>query len=453
MQDASRGDVFSGRVMVVFGTQVLGAAIGIINGILIARLLGPAGKGDYYLLVLVPSTAMVLLQLGLPQAFSFFAARDRTGGLLAKAFLLTAALSVVAVVVVGALLPILQDAFLRGLGLDQILFAFIAFPLALNSTFTTGIVTGRQAVRWYAGVMLADQLSTTVLLVVVVAAGLVLSVNAAIAVYLVAWVIHTIGFAVGARQVTATRSRPERVSYRDLFGYGLPLFPGSLAGFFSSRVDVYLIAFLIASPSEQLGYYSMAVGLAEMVFFFPRAVSTLFFPHVAGAPREDSDRQVSFITRVTLLVTGSFAVLLVPGAFVMISLLLPAYGQSFAPLVVLLPGVVALSATNVVSGYLAGIGKTGITSAISIAALSANVVANLVLIPRLGIIGASTASLLSYSLSSLLMTAFAVRLTGTPITAFWIPRVSDGRFVLATIVSLLRRARSDRRPPAKGPGA
>ncbi len=92
---------------------------------------------------------------------------------------------------------------------------------------------------------------------------------------------------IGARRVSAANPEPGSVSYRELFRYGLPFYPGSLTGFFSYRIDAYLIACLIADPSEPLGFYSMAVGLAEMVFFFPNAVSTLFFPHVAGSPREE----------------------------------------------------------------------------------------------------------------------------------------------------------------------
>ncbi len=54
MQDTSRAGIFSGRVAVLFATQSFGAILGIFNGILLARLLGPAAKGDYYLLILVP---------------------------------------------------------------------------------------------------------------------------------------------------------------------------------------------------------------------------------------------------------------------------------------------------------------------------------------------------------------------------------------------------------------
>ncbi len=60
------------------GTQIFGAGVGIVNGMLLARLFGPAGKGDYYIIARLPATAMALLWLGLPQALGFFSARGQT---------------------------------------------------------------------------------------------------------------------------------------------------------------------------------------------------------------------------------------------------------------------------------------------------------------------------------------------------------------------------------------
>ena len=435
---ASNTASFSGRAAVLFGIQIFGAVIGIVNGILLARLLGPAGKGDYYILILVPSTTMVLLQLGLPQAFMFYAARGRTVGLLLKAFVVTALFALLGYLVVVVFLPILRGAVFHELALEQILFAFLALPLALNATLTTGIVMGRQAVRWYAIVNIVSPIATTVLLIVILG-GLGPSVNGAIAVYLLGASVQAAGFAIGARRLTAAMAEAEPVSFRDLFRYGLPYYPGSLTQFFSYRVDVYLIAFLIAAPAEPLGYYSMAVGLAEMVFFFPNAVATLFFPHVAASAREDSDRQVAMVSRVTFLVTSVAAVAVVPASMVMIWWLLPAFGPSIPPLLVLLPGVAALSVTKVVAGYVSGIGRPGVTSYVNIVAFVLNAVANLILIPRFGIIGASAASLISYTASSMALTVIAARLTGMPILDFWIPRLADVRYVVSTSIGLVRR--------------
>jgi len=438
MPDTRRGDAFSGGVAVLFGTYVFGAGIGIINGILLARLLGPAGKGDYYILVLVPTTAMVLLQFGLPQAFNFYSARGQTKRIGIKALVLTAALTIVAVVAMVVLLPLFRESILHDITPGQLALALLAFPLSLYATLTTGIVMGRKAVRWYASIKIAYPIASTVLLVVILV-GLGPSVDGAIAVFLIAAAIQAVGFALGAASVTRAVADPESASYRDLLRYGLRFYPGSLSGFFVYRADAVLIAFLIADASADLGYYSMAVGLAEMIFFFPTAVSSLLFPHVAGSSREDSDRQVAVVTRVTLLVSAVAATMLVPAAAVVIWVLLPDFTPSLAPLLVLLPGVVALTGATIVGSYLRGIGRPGLPSLVSLMALAVNIVANLVLIPRFGIVGAAAASLVSYTLSSLSLSLIAAHFTGTPVTGFWIPRASDVRLVVTTVVSLVRR--------------
>jgi O-antigen/teichoic acid export membrane protein len=381
---------------------------------------------------------MVLLQFGLPYAFNFFSARGQTRGMIPKSLLLTAALSASAFVALLVLLPVLQEAFLRGVSLELVLFAFLALPFALHATFTAAIVMGRQAVRWYAAINVANPLVATVLLVATLG-GLGRSVAGAIAVYIIVAVVNSLGYLVAASRVSRAVTLPGVAPFRELARYALRFYPTSLAGFFSYRADVYLIAFLISGPSAPLGYYSMSVGLAEMVYLFERAVSYIFFPHVAGSTREDADRQVALVSRVTLLGAGMFALLLIPAATVMIWTVLPAFDPSIPPLLVLLPGVVAMCASNVVGGFVAGIGRPGINSAVTLIAFVVNIGANLVLIPLLGILGASLASLISYSLSSLLLTVAPARLSSTSVAEFWIPRLSDVRLFVTTGLGLVHR--------------
>ena len=95
--------------------------------------------------------------------------------------------------------------------MEQVVIAFLAFPQALFATLTTGIVLGRKAVRWYAGVTVIQSIASTVLLVVVLV-GLGASVNNAIAVYLLATAIQAAGFAVAAMSVTRMASDTDAVT-------------------------------------------------------------------------------------------------------------------------------------------------------------------------------------------------------------------------------------------------
>ena len=429
---------FSDRVVVYFVTQVLTAGLVLFNGFFLARLVGPSGKGDYYLLTFVPTTLMILCQLGLPQAFTYFAAKGMTRGIIGKTIVLTAVISVPVLAAVWVLLPLLQITILAGLETLAIAVPLLALPFLLHANFTTGIVVGRQAAIGMAVVYIGVYLSTTGLLLLLVGV-LGLGVPGALAAFLITAALTFGGFLALAVRLVRKVREASSVSYTALLRYGLPFYPGTLSQFIAARADVYMLALLLAEPSAPLGYYSMAVAMAEIVYLFPNAVSTFFFPRVAAASREESDRQVATVSRVTLLLTGAVALVLVPGSALAVGVVLPAFGPSLPALYVLLPGVVAMAVTQVLTGYVAGLGRPGLASAVSILAFAANIGANAILIPRFEIIGASAASLFSYTLSAVLFSLVAARLTGQRVMTFWVPRRADVSFAVATLVSLVRR--------------
>ena len=442
--DSQGSEDFSDRVVVFFVAQILTAGLALFNGFFLARLIGPSGKGDYYLLTFLPTTLMVVCQLGLPQAFTFFSARRLGQGLVTKAIVLTALVAIPVFVTTLALLPVLQSMILEGLPTVAIVIPLVALPLLLNANFTTGIVVGRQAAVGMAMVYISVYLSATGLILLLVGV-LGLGVPGALAAFLMTAALTAAGFLILAIRVIRNVPAAGSVSYRALLRYGLPFYPGSLSQFFAARADIYMLALLLAEPSAPLGYYSMAVAMAELVYLFPNAVSTFFFPRVAAASREESDRQVAMVSRVTLLLTGAVALALVPVSAIAIKLLLPAFEPSLLALYVLLPGVVAIAVSQVLTGYVAGLGRPGLASLVSIFAFGANVAFNLALIPRFGIIGASAASLLSYVLSSIVYSMIAARLTGQKAREFWVLRRGDVRFAVDAAVSLIRRlARMDR---------
>jgi O-antigen/teichoic acid export membrane protein len=438
MTESSRAGGFSERVVILFVTQILTAGIGVFNAFLFARLAGPAGKGDYYLLVLLPNTTMVLAQLGLPTALGFYAARGKTHGIVRKALVLSVTLSAFALMVVVAFLPLLRESLLRGLQPSLVIASACAIPILMIATFTSSIVIALRALRWYAAVMLTQSVASSILLVLLVGV-LGLGVPGALAMYLMTALIGMSGLWAGAARASAKVPQPSKVTFRELFRYGLPLYPASVTMFFSYRADVFLLAVLVADASVALGYYSMAVTLAEMVAYLPSAVSSIFLPHVAAAQREDADRHVLTVARVTLLLTGVTALALAPAATILIRVLLPAFVPALPALYVLLPGVVALSVAKVVGEYISGLGLTALTSAATVFAFIVNIAANLILIPILGIVGASAASLLSYSVSAIVMTLMAARLARAPLHRFWIPGPADVRLIVATVASLRTR--------------
>jgi O-antigen/teichoic acid export membrane protein len=94
------------------------------------------------------------------------------------------------------------------------------------------------------------------------------------------------------------------------------------------------------------------------------------------------------------------------------------------PLRWLLPGILTAAIGKVLVAEILAREKIHYTTWIGVVIAPANIVANLVLIPHMGIAGAALASSISYSLLSLMMIWFYRRETRVPWSAL-VPRLSD----------------------------
>ena len=93
------------------------------------------------------------------------------------------------------------------------------------------------------------------------------------------------------------------------------------------------------------------------------------------------------------------------------------YGEAFRPavlpLVLLLPGIVALAVSRVISSYFSGqLGRPIITSLVSLATMAAGLVSYVTLIPPFGAAGAAAGSTLAYLVPMAIYFVLFPRATG-----------------------------------------
>jgi len=181
---------------------------------------------------------------------------------------------------------------------------------------------------------------------------------------------------------------------REGLGYGLRVHLANVAWFLHYRADMFLLGYL-AGPAA-LGFYAVAVGLAEKLYLAPSAVGTVLFPRVAagGAGAESTPAA----GRHTLWLTILLAALLAALAWPLVRVL---FGAAFLPAVpplwLLLPGVISLGLGRVLSADLNGRGRPGVVAAANGAMAALNVALNLWWIPLWGAAGAAAATSVSYS--------------------------------------------------------
>lgn len=435
---------FTAQVARVYAARLLQFGCTVAVAFVLARLLGPGGRGEYSLLLLLPTTLFALGQLGLPSALTFFSGGGRSlGSLIAAATVVGSMLA--GVLVIGSLLalPWLQPAVLAAVPLMLLQVATLALPIQLASSFFGSILWGRQLVRPFSRV-LAGQ-SVAWLLAVIVFVGIAgQGVAGALAAYLLvtgAGAVLVVALALRQRAVEeaaadAREQAPVRIS--TLLGYGLRLYPAGVTTFLSYRADLFLLSAL-RGDAAAIGLYAVAVSLAEITFQVPDSVATLFYPRVAGSDRAEADRMAPSIARFTMLLTTIVALALVPMAWLAIRIVLPGFEGSLLPFLILLPGTISLGIAKVLSGYISGLGRPEPASVVAIIALGMNLVLNLILIPPLGIAGAALSSMLSYSCHALMTIGLASRLSGASPLAFVTPGRAEIRRLVDWLASFRRR--------------
>lgn len=416
---------FGRRVAGVFATRIVRFVVGFGTSFLLARVLLPEGRGQYALLVLVPGMLMALGQLGLPSAMSFFAGRGRSVADLQRlGWLLTVAISVLLVGGALAALPWLTSTILEPAPRDLLLVSLASLPFQFAAAFAGSTLIGRQRLRNY-NLILVGQSLLMLTLVVALVGFLGMGVAGAITAYASVAVLAALATGVELARAVREESGPQpAIGLSQVLGYGFRIYPASVTGYFSYRSDVLILSAMLGDAAA-IGLYTFAVSLAELTFFVPDSVSTVFYPRVASMERDAADALAPQVARFTVLITTLSVLLLIPAAFLAVIVILPDFFGSIVPFLVLMPGIVALSISKVLAGYIGGLGLPLSVAGASGANLVINIVANLLLIPPLGIAGAALASLISYSVHAALLVLIAARLSRRPALGYVIPTAAE----------------------------
>jgi O-antigen/teichoic acid export membrane protein len=143
-----------------------------------------------------------------------------------------------------------------------------------------------------------------------------------------------------------------------------------------------------------------------------------------------------------MLLTFLVAAALVPTGCVAIWFLLRhEYHAAIPALLVIMPGILSLSLSKVLACYVSGLGRPVATTAAGVVGLSVNLVANLILIPQWGIVGASAASLISYSCHAAILLVVSCRWAHVSPFAFILPRRAEFSRVWGTCLGGLDMVR------------
>jgi O-antigen/teichoic acid export membrane protein len=434
-EDAIRPNLVSRRTFWQTGaSNFLIGGVGAVTAALAARILGPAGRGDLAAIQIWPGFLCVVAMIGMPEAFAYFIARDRsrsrevvTTGLL---------LSLGAAGVLGGIGAVLVPAVLSSRSsvvADDAQWALLLIPFYCLASLPAAALRGvGHYRRWN---VLRVSLICTWLAVLIGAFvaqhafELHVTPGGLAAAYIAGVALIAIPITISVYRGLEGPSRPSREVSRRLLRFGLPAMGATFPLWLNLRLDQLAMASLV--PAHQLGLYVAAVAWAQVVSPILNALGSVLLPRLA-AERSRATKSALFVGASRLGVVLMIVVVIPALALTPVAVRL-LFGRAFlgavpSALLLVLGGCI-LGWNYILSEALLGCHRTRGPMYAQLVGLGATGVALGLLLGPLGILGAAVASVAGYGATTLWLLIEARRVTGQRIRDLVLPGREELRVV------------------------
>jgi len=371
------------------------AGVAFLTGIVVARYLGPASFGT---LALAIAVVTVLLPLGGLGTDSILIQRlAEYGPTSARSQALLRAAS--GVRVTGAVITLgVALGFAAFRSPTEALAIILVAPALLSGPFETG--WGWVLASGHVGVLVGVRLGITV--VAAVARLSVVALDGGVPALAAVTGLEILSLAVAATVVAhqqGARFAPHPSSRRAVLRESLPILASGIFFVLMLRVDLFLVDIYLGS--EATGQYAAVIRFAEATYLVASVAVAASAPRIIAAhPAGSVAYRVAYrrLLRQLLAIAAASAALLTIVAQPLIQVLL---GDAYVPAAPVL-AVYAWSAVPVYLGTARdrlaidlAITRTSVVNTAAGAGL--NVVLNMILLPRIGLIGAGISTLVSYT--------------------------------------------------------
>lgn len=407
-----------------------------VTGVVLARVLGPADRGELAALILWPTMLSVVGSLGIAQSSTYHAARSKRLGEVVGSTLAIVVVDAVALVAIGwAILPLVLSGHDPEIVREGQVFLTAFIPLNLLMVGMMSILNGRHRFVWFQSLRLM-----TIAAILGGIATLALTGDLTVRSASHAYALAYLGTAVVALVVVLRSLRGDRISLtrkktRELLGFGLKSQLSQSMWSLNERADQLVISIFFSATS--LGLYVVAVTLTSLTTLIGFSFAVVALPLIAPIDGAVERRRVARLIVSATLICAIVAT--IPIFILEPQLIRFFFGEEFVSATgvgrVLLVAGVVFGLNRVMEALLQAVGRPlesslgeGVALAVTAAGLAA-------LLPTLGIMGAGVTSLIAYSTSS----AFMVWRAGKALEMPPLLLLKPERGTVAKFRSLVRR--------------
>ena len=397
--------------------SVIGVA-GLASGLIVARILGPEGRGEFATIVLWPSTLATFCDLGLGFSFSYLAGKNRDSihGIWTLAWVFSLLIGGIVSLVAMVILPsvvVLSDIALMGLRWN-----LATIPFMLLAGYLNYILLGAGYIVEFNFVRVCLSICNILFVTFLVAADRASIISFTVALILAQLASSLLAILLSVSCLHPTwHWRPDLM--RPVFRYGIKVYISSLMGQANLRLD-QLVMSVTVSPT-QLGLYAVSVAISGMVSPLYSAVAIVVLPRVTQASSRLLGGKTALRYLWLIFIGG------VPVTFIlwfMMPLLLPLlFGDTYTPSIltaqILVIAAFFQGCMLMLGNSLRGLGSPGKEAISQGIGLLVTFGLLFLLLPVWGIMGAAIASLVAYCVVVLIQIVFLFSVAGLVWSDIW----------------------------------
>jgi O-antigen/teichoic acid export membrane protein len=349
---------FAKKVVNTSVANLVARTLVLVGSIVLARVLGPKGLGEYAMLRAVPLLIVALVSIGLPSAAVYFLSREpqRQPQIVANLFLYSI---VVGGVVAGGLWlssPLLEQFYFRqSLKVSYLILLSLSVPLLLFIRFGSAILQGLYRIEERNVVqVLIRALLIPAYLILVWAAGW--GITGALTGWVMAHCVVSVYVLFKVRKDVKFRWRPSFKGMQDIFRYGRTAYLGQLFDQVQNQIVVVVLGLFL--ESSRLGVFVVAMAFNGLVLLPSAAIRRPMLPRLSRMDPTSAARAFVQVSQVGFVLTLLLAIVMSVVAPYAVPLL---YGSLFEEvarlLFVLLPGFVGSAVVSIVNVYFMSIGS------------------------------------------------------------------------------------------------
>ncbi|MBN2564227.1 MAG: oligosaccharide flippase family protein [Candidatus Eisenbacteria bacterium] len=431
-----RSDMSSGArdTAITFATRVAVMAASLGTQSALAWLLGPDGRGSYAVCMLFAMVLGMVFTLSVDRGAQYLAASGRVSAG-------DCVLSALVAALVGSVIGMIAGYFLIGSGLEffakaprgSFMVALLLVPLNALADAFIQLFMGMRRFSWMGRISVV-RVAVHMVATLILVWGFGRGVSGAIIALMIGDVIAiAVAFMLLRRESVLTGSRVRLAHCRSMLSYGSRYWIANLSNQVHFRIGTIVLAWF--ATASDIGIFAAASGLVARVLMVPDAVEGALLSRVAVDP-SGRPRLVAQVARVSAIICGAGLVVVVLFSRPIVEIL---FSKSFlmaVPLIwVMAVGIFIRSGSKVIMPYFMGVNRPQVCSWAIGTAVIVNLAAIMVLLPRVGLVGAAWAMTAGYATSAAILMAAFRSATGLGLARTWLPRRED----LALIGELLRR--------------